>query len=194
VIEEPTGNPVGALTARLMGTRGRAGRDNSRALAEAERVASYAERLRTPWWWYLGALGVAVLLGAEFAFAVSGWITWVPLLVLVPVCLFVVWRMSAARVVVSGGRLLVPGNEIAVTGIEQVIPLSATELRRLVGRHSNPTSFVYIRSWVGPGLQLVLDQSAEDGTATSAGDYPVPYWVVSTRRPAELAAALVQAR
>ena len=43
-----------------------------------------------------------------------------------------------------------------VADIEQAIEVEATDLRRLVGRHSDPLAFTYIRSWVGPGVQLVL--------------------------------------
>ncbi|MDQ1721767.1 MAG: hypothetical protein QOI26_1501, partial [Pseudonocardiales bacterium] len=76
----------------------------------------------------------------------------------------------------------------------------ATELRRLVGRHSDPLAFTYIRSWIGPGVQLVLrrrDRAASsevagqaDPDALPAERYPEPYWVVSSRHPDRLLAAL----
>jgi hypothetical protein len=147
--------------------------------------AHYFERLRTPWWFYLAAVAVALLLGAEFALAVSGWITWVPLLILLPCLLAVVWRMSSGRIAVTDTELIAGDQQLALGDIDRAVGLSATELRRLVGRHGDPTSYVFIRSWIGPGVQLVIDPDA-----TSDPDDNVPYWVVSTRHPERLLAAL----
>jgi hypothetical protein len=168
------------------------------------RPGGYFERLRTPWWWYLGAVGVSVLLGLEFAVAVSGWLAWVPFAIVLPASLLVVWRLSSGSIALDGGTLQAGERSVAVADIEQAIDLSATELRRLVGRHGDPLAFTYIRSWVGPGVQLLLRQPAvlaPDGPSPDdeAGPqsepdgtprYPEPYWVVSTRHPDRLLAAL----
>jgi hypothetical protein len=146
---------------------------------------SYFERLRTPWWFYPASVGVAVLLGAEFALAVSGWVTWVPLLILLPAGLLVVWRMSSGRVAVTDSAVIAGDQQVSLAQLDRAIGLSATELRRLVGRHGDPTSFVFIRSWIGPGVQLIIrPQESSDPYDT------VPYWVLSTRHPERLLAAL----
>jgi hypothetical protein len=149
--------------------------------------AGYFERLRTPWWWYLGAVGVSVLLGLEFAVAIAGWVAWAPFAILLPTTLLVVRRLSSGRVAVDGSTLLAGDRSLALAEVEQVIDLNATELRRLVGRHSDPLAFTYIRSWIGPGVQLVLRPPADPQPAER---YPEPYWVVSTRRPDRLLAAI----
>ena len=41
-------------------------------------------------------------------------------------------------------------------------------------------AFVAIRPWIGPGVQIILDDP----------DDPTPYWVVSTRHPRRLMAAM----
>jgi hypothetical protein len=148
-------------------------------------AARYVERLRTPWWFYLAAIAVALLLGAEFALAVSGWITWVPLLILLPCLLAVVWRMSSGRLMVTDTAMFAGDRRLELSHVERAIGLSPTELRRLVGRHGDPTSFVFIRSWIGPGVQLVVDPEVSGDS-----DDTVPYWVVSTRHPERLLAAL----
>jgi hypothetical protein len=150
--------------------------------------ARYIERLRTPWWWYLGAALITGVLGGEFAFAVSGWLVWIPILVLIPIGLALVWRLSAGTITVSATSLLVAGTELALADIDRAIGLTPAELRRLVGRHSDPAAFVYVRSWVGPGVQLVLSPAT---TARSEyADLPVPYWVLSTRYPERLLSTL----
>ena len=163
----------------------------SRQARPADPAAGYFERLRTPWWWYLAAVGVALLLGLEFAVAISGWVAWAPLAILLPACLLAVWRLSSGSVAVHGATLRAGERTVPVAEIEQAIDLGATELRRLVGRHSDPLAFTYIRSWVGPGVQLVLRPPAEPQATDRV---PEPYWVVSTRHPDQLLAAISAAR
>jgi DUF3093 family protein len=177
-------------------------------------AAGYFERLRTPWWWYLAAVAVSLLLGLEFAVAISGWIAWVPFAIVLPASLLMVWRLSSGSVSVDRAIVRAGDRAVPVTDIEQAIDLSATELRRLVGRHSDPLAFTYIRSWVGPGVQLVLRPAADsrlidrrptsrrvtgalpeaEQDDASAERIPEPYWVVSTRHPDRLLAALAAAR
>ena len=60
------------------------------------------------------------------------------------------------------------------------IGLDPATLRRVVGREGDPSAFVSIRPWIGAGVQIWLDDP----------DDPTPYWVVSTRHPDRLVAAL----
>lgn len=163
------------------------------------RPSGYLERLRTPWWWYLGAVAVSVLLGAEFGVAVSGWLAWVPFALLLPTSLLVVRRLSSGTVAVQDGTLRAGDRSLDLAELEQAIDLSPAELRRLVGRHSDPLAHTYIRSWIGPGVQLVLRPAARapDGPPARDGQappeparFPEPYWVVSSRHPDRLLAAL----
>jgi hypothetical protein len=170
------------------------------------RPAGYRERLRTPWWWYLGAVGVSVLLGAEFGVAVSGWLAWVPFALLLPASLLIVRRLSSGFVAVEGSTLRAGDRSLDLAALEQAIDLNPAELRRLVGRHSDPLAYTYIRSWIGPGVQLVLrpagqgqpaatmqhEQHAQPGQQEQAEQQPQfePYWVVSSRHPDRLLAAL----
>ncbi|MDQ1736742.1 MAG: hypothetical protein QOH56_2993 [Pseudonocardiales bacterium] len=158
---------------------------------------SYDERLYSPWWWYPAGLGVAVLLGAEFALAFTAWWAWLPTIALVVICLLVVWRISAGRVTVTPNALTAGDRTIDLGVIQSAIGLTSGELRRLVGRHSDPRAFTFIRSWVGPGVQFVLarndsarNDSAPSNSAPNDSRDDVPYWVVSTRHPERLLAAL----
>ena len=157
----------------------------------ADSAAEYFERLRTPWWWYLAALGVALLLGLEFAVAIPSGFAWAPLAILLPAGLLVVRRRSCGSVSVHGATFRAGERTVPVAEIAQAIDLSSTELRRLVGRHSDPLAFTYVRSWVGPGVQLVLRPPADPQTTDRI---PEPYWVVSTRHPDRLLAAISAAR
>jgi hypothetical protein len=84
--------------------------------------------------------------------------------------------MGRARVEVRDGELRVRGAHLPLDVVSGAVALDNPTLRRVVGREGDPAAFISIRPWVGPGVQLWLDDP----------DDPTPYWVISTRRPAEL--------
>lgn len=160
--------------------------------AAGDGSVDYAERLRTPWWWYLAGAAVGVLLGAEFAFVIPAWLTWLPIVLSVLLAALVVWRLSSAMVRVRAGELVAGDRSLPVRRIAQAIDLTPTELRRLVGRHSDPLAYNFIRSWVGPGVQFVLTDEPPVSTPPDEElpRLPEPYWVISTRHPDRLIAAV----
>ena len=142
--------------------------------------ARFSERLSTPLWWYPFALGVAAILAAQFRIADHDLTVWIPFGVLLPGAVLVVWAMGRNRVVVDSVELRVRDAHLPLSAVETVITLDATTLRRLVGRYGDPAAFLSMRPWIGPGVQIVLADP----------DDPTPYWIVSSRRPESLAAAL----
>lgn len=151
-------------------------------------TASYSERLSVPIWWYPAGLAVGLLLALEFSVILPGWWGLIPIVTLLPAAVGIVWRFSSGIVRVRDGALLAGDARVAAEAIDAMIALDPVSLRRLVGRHGDPVAFVFIRSWIGPGVQLVLDPRMQPDDAR------VPYWVVSSRRPNELLRALEAAR
>ncbi len=140
----------------------------------------YREPLRTPWWWYLVAVGVACLLAAEFHIAGYRLTDWIPFGTLVPLSIGVVWWLGHDALEITSGELRIRGAHLPLDYVSGVIALDAATLRRVVGREGDPAAFVSIRPWVGPGVQLWLDDP----------DDPTPYWIVSTRHPERVVEAL----
>ncbi|HEY7008206.1 MAG TPA: DUF3093 domain-containing protein [Jatrophihabitantaceae bacterium] len=136
----------------------------------------YRESLRTPWWWYLVGLFVAGLLAAEFHISGLQLTDWLSFGILLPLSAVLVWSLGRGRLEISGGELRVRGAHIPLDQLSGVVALDARTLRRVVGREGDPAAFVSIRPWIGPGVQLWLDDP----------DDPTPYWVVSTRRPRQV--------
>jgi len=134
---------------------------------------AYRETLRTPLWWYLVGIGVAVLLAAEFHIGGLPVTDWVPYLVLVPASVVFVWWLGRGRLEIADGEIRIRGAHLPLELCSGVVALEATTLRRLVGREGDPQAFVAIRPWIGPGVQFWVDDA----------DDPTPYWVVSTRHP-----------
>jgi hypothetical protein len=145
----------------------------------ARRVV-YREPLRTPWWWYPVAAGLAALLAGEFHLSGIRLTDWVPFGVLVPLAVLIVWSLGRTVLEVSGGELRIRGAHLPLTYVSGAVALDALTLRRVVGRDGDPAAFVSIRPWIGPGVQIWLDDPED----------PTPYWVVSSRHPARVLAVL----
>jgi hypothetical protein len=140
----------------------------------------YREVLRAPWWWYLVGVGVAAILAGEFHIAGIGLTAWVPFCVLVPLAAAIVWSLGRSKVEIRSDELWVRGAHLPLSDVSGVVALDRETLRRVVGREGDPAAFVSVRPWIGPAVQLWLDDP----------DDPTPYWVISTRHPAKLVAAL----
>jgi hypothetical protein len=150
------------------------------ARPEHQSSPRFSERLSTPLWWYPIGLGIAAILAAEFRIADHTLTVWIPFGILLPGSLLIIWSMGRQKVEVDDQQLRIRDAHLPLAVIETVVPLDATTLRRLVGRYGDPASFISTRPWVGPGIQIILDDPED----------PTPYWVISTRRPEALAAAL----
>lgn len=140
----------------------------------------YRERLHVPWWWYIVALAIATLLAAEFHIGGVPLTDWIPFGVLLPFAVIVVWSLSRSELAVRDGELWVRGAHLPLRYVSGAIVLDARTLRRVVGREGDPAAFVSVRAWIGPGVQVLLDDA----------DDPTPYWIVSTRHPERLISAL----
>lgn len=141
--------------------------------ASAAPAASYRETLRTPWWWYPIAVGVAGLLAAEFHVAGLSLTDWIPFGTLIPLAILLVWWLGNSRLEISGGELRVRGAHLPLRYVSGAVALDAVTLRRVVGREGDPAAFISLRPWIGPGVQVWVDDE----------DDPTPYWVLSTRHP-----------
>lgn len=144
----------------------------------------YAERLTLPWWAWPVGLAVAGLLAAELWMGASGVRAWLPFLVLIPAAVAALAWLGRIRVAVRDGELRVDDARLPVRYVADVVPLDAAGRREALGVGADPLAFVVQRPWVGGAVQVVLDDPAD----------PTPFWVVSTRHPVELAAALLAAR
>ncbi len=145
---------------------------------------AYAERLRVSWLMWPAALGVAAILGVEMVLVFPGLPGWLPFAVLAPLTAALLLWTGRIRVAVTDGEFRVDDARLPVAVIADVVALDAAGKREALGVGAHPLAFVIQRPWVGPAVQVLLDDPAD----------PTPYWVISTRRPVELATALLAAR
>lgn len=144
----------------------------------------YRERLTVPWWWWPPALGVASVIALEVNQGVRTLPDWVPFAVLVPVAAAVlVWlgRVEVAVVSRDGVVELQAGPaHLPADVIERCAVVPRTAKSAALGRQLDPAAFVLHRAWVGDLVLVVLDDPED----------PTPYWLVSSRRPDQVLAAL----
>jgi sugar (pentulose or hexulose) kinase len=91
---------------------------------------------------------------------------------------------SASTLTVSAGELRVGAAHVPVSLVARVDVLDREQTRHALGPGLDARAFVLTRPWVSTAVRVHLDDPAD----------PAPYWVVVTRRPAQLAAAILGRR
>ncbi|MFE3193193.1 DUF3093 domain-containing protein [Nocardia sp. NPDC059240] len=145
----------------------------------------YTERLWVPWWWVPVALVVTGLLAAEIHMGAPGVRAWLPYVLLFPIAAWVLVWFSRHRVEVAADADGVPElrtdrAHLPATFVKRAAPVPTSAKSAALGRQLDPAAFVQHRAWVGPMVLLVLDDP----------DDPTPYWLVSTRHPEKIIAAM----
>jgi hypothetical protein len=148
--------------------------------AEQASPPAFRERLYLPWWHWILPLFAAGLLAAEVNMGYPGVRAWLPYVITIPLALLFLWRFSSATVVVRDGELWVGEAHLPLefAGETQIIP--GQHKRKVLGPAFDPAAFALHRSWVGPMVWIHVTDEAD----------PTPYWLISSRHPEELVAAL----
>ncbi|MGI8534991.1 MAG: DUF3093 domain-containing protein [Mycobacteriales bacterium] len=143
-------------------------------------MASYDERLVAPLWVWAGGLVVALIVAATLHGGADGARAVVPYAVVPPVVLLALLWGSRGRVRVCDGVLSVPGARLPLDRIGGVRPLEREGTRRLRGPLAESRVYVATRPWLAQSVRVQIEDPEDD----------TPYWLVGTRHPQELAAAL----
>jgi hypothetical protein len=140
----------------------------------------YRERLTAPLsWWGLAAL-FAIAVGWAFYVATPLWVAAVALTVAGVVAFATVASYGSATVEVSAdgfraGRALLPWSAVGETR-----PLDGADARRAAGVDADARAYLLLRAYCRGAVRVEVDDPAD----------PTPYWLVSTRRPQKVAAAI----
>jgi Protein of unknown function (DUF3093) len=151
----------------------------------------YRERLHVPLAWWLLAVPTVLILGGTL-YAGLPW-PW-PIIIFVGLaagCAAMLIALGRGRVEVGNGALRAGGAALPVTAISEVVVLDEKQSMRLRGPRANPAAYLYTRPYLKESVYLAVDQAASAARPGIAG---VPYWLVGTRHPAELAAAVERCR
>jgi hypothetical protein len=139
----------------------------------------FRERLHVPvvWWLLAGGLALSVLL----AFGISAGPVWgVVTAAAVLAVAAAIFAQSAVRIEVDDAMIRIGRARIEHRYIAGAVSLDAEQTRRRAGVEADARAHLVLRPYVGTAVEITLDDPAD----------PVPYWLVSSRRPQALAAAL----
>jgi hypothetical protein len=141
---------------------------------------AYSERLGVPLrWWVQGTMLVATLWLAVVV-ALPAVAAWVITAVAMAVLSGSLLAYGAARVRVDSDTFRAGRAHIDAAHIGAVTPLDASETRRIAGRDADARAFLLLRPYLKRSVRVEITDPAD----------PAPYWLVSTRHPGELTAAL----
>ena len=143
----------------------------------------FRERLSVPALWWLLAAGFALsLLVGIGAYLGPMWGIGVAAASLVVACALFVH--AAVPIVVDSQAIRIGRAVIEHRYIAGARALDAAATRRRGGVEADARAHLVLRPYIPTAVEITLADPAD----------PVPYWLVSSRRPQELAAALTAAR
>jgi DUF3093 family protein len=144
----------------------------------------FDERLSVPLWWYLPAVGLAVLLGAEIHMGYPGVRSWIGYAITIPLCIGALVWLGHVRVRVTGdkpdGELRAGAARLPLRHVGHVDVVQREGKQAALGPELDPTAFLMHRAWIGPVVRIEVTDPDSD----------TPYWIVSTRDPDALVEAL----
>jgi hypothetical protein len=141
---------------------------------------SYRERLQVPVSYWLLAVPTVALLGGEVYAGFGGFIP--PLIYAVFTAIVVAFLLNwgAASVEVTDGILRAGRDTLPLSEIGEVVALDEKQSTLMRGPRADPAAHLLLRPYLKRAVYIEV--------ANPSGG--VPYWLVATRRPAELAAAI----
>lgn len=152
----------------------------ARAVAAAPTDLRYRERLLVPVRAVAAVLLVAIIAAVEVHGGAGGWRAVLPYATLLPAAVGGLVVLSRREIRVQDGVLHVPGARAPLTAFGPAELLEGPALRRVLGPEADTTAWVAVRPWHRRAVRLPVTDPEDD----------TPYWVVGTRRPVALLAAL----
>jgi len=143
-------------------------------------VSDYTERWRPPAWWWLLGLGLSVGAAAELHAGADGWRAVLPYLLLPPLALGALLHLTRQEVRVENGQLHVPGARAPLSAFGPPQVLDKKALQQWRGPRAHRDAWVRVRPWFRGAVLLPMTDPDDD----------TPYWLIGSRRPEQLAAAL----
>lgn len=144
-------------------------------------MRSYREQLRVPVSYWLLSVPVVLLLGAEIF---VGFSTLVAIVVYAAFAIVVggfLLAWGAVRIEVTGDTFRAGKDRLPLSAIDEVQALDEAQSAVLRGPRADPSAYLLLRPYLKSAVYIGL----AEGQETSA-----PYWLIATRHPDKLAAAL----
>ena len=144
-------------------------------------MRSYREQLYVPISYWLLSVPVVVLLGAEIFVGFSTVIAGLVYAIFILVVGGFLLSWGATRIQVTGTALRAGGDTLSLSQVTEVLPLDEKQAALLRGPRADPSARLLLRPYLKRAVYIGLADSP-DGA---------PYWLIATRHPDKLAAALL---
>ena len=166
----------------------------------------YRERLRVPFSWWLLGLVTMLLLATEVVAGYAWPIAVAIYVVLVGLVAAMLWSWSRPTVLVTEEELRAGPACLPLAAVGEVSALDEAQTRSLRGPRGDPAAFLLLRPYLrqavyievaAPGAQTRAHRRLRGFRLRAEMTRPAtdsPYWLVCTRHPAGLVAAINGAR
>lgn len=150
-------------------------------MTEKSNSKSYRERMWPSPGFFLATLLIVPAITVLFMpFAVSGTIFIGFAIYLVIILIFMA---TSKKLSVENGEFDAGRAHIEATKLGKIQILDSVEYRQEIGRKLDARAFLVMSGWLKTGIKVEILDEAD----------PTPYWIVSSRKPAQLKAALINA-
>ncbi|HIW69664.1 MAG TPA: DUF3093 domain-containing protein [Candidatus Dietzia merdigallinarum] len=145
----------------------------------------HSESLRVPVWWWLLLIAITVVAVVLAVTIGARWWMWILIVVLPALFAWLFVTVSREKVEVEsdgqgGGTLYAGRARLPFDAISRTAVVPASAKQAAMGRQLDPEAFLVHRGYIPTMVIVVLDDPLD----------PTPYWLISTRDPEGLAAAL----
>lgn len=143
----------------------------------------YRERLHAPISWWLTTGGCVIILGSTLWAGFSVTIGLGVYLVMGGILAGALLSWGSVRITVTGSELVVGRERLPISQVSEASAMDVEQTTALRGPSADPAAYLLIRPYVKRSAFVGVTQPASR-----------PYWLVATRRPAQLVAAVEDAR
>ena len=141
---------------------------------------TYRERLNVPLRWWVQATMFLATLWLALVVALPGWFAWSASGILLAAVYGLFAWMGSVEVTVHGGVLHAGKARIPVALLGDAEALDKDATRRVHGVDADVRAFLVTRPYIARSVKVTLEDPRD----------PTPYWLISSRHPRHLAAAL----
>ena len=150
-------------------------------------MVEYRERLHVPLaWWLLAVPTVLILGGTLYAGLPEPW----PIIIIGGLAVgfaAALIALSWATIEIGDGILRAGSAVLVLASVGEVAALDEKQSTRLRGPQADPAARLYLRPYLKESVYVALDSADAEPPG-------VPYWLIGTRHPAQLAAAIERCR
>lgn len=145
----------------------------------------HSETLRVPVWWWAVLAVITAVVAIQALVATEQWWLWLAVVAVPALIGWLFVTIGRVRIEVEsdgqgGGTLFAGGAKLPFEAISRTAVVPATAKQAAMGRQLDPEAYVVHRGYISTMVIVVLDDPLD----------PTPYWLISTRDPEGLAAAL----